>query len=245
MGEAVSNSKFSIFDFIVYLIPGLFFILFLSFIIPGMPYIDAVPEYFVAVILAFPIGNIFHEFAFIPAKFLWIVYSIFKERDSEGHGVENPKYLWGKFAKFLRYRVLEPQKSKKLSTTANNLAVKEFSLEEKDYFSIFYFKEFSFINNPEARKGFEYLQYQSLFCKSMSFCLFLISVLTASISIFSDFAIYRNNLKILDFEGFGVVTAISCLFLCVLFVKRYKFFEIFRKQIIDANLVNIFFKPNK
>lgn len=238
-------SKFSVFDFIVYLIPGLFFILYLGLTIPNFLYIDTLTEYFIAILFAFLIGNIFHQFAFIPTQFLWFIYSLFKESDSEGHGVKTPKYPWGKFAKFLRYSFLEPQRSNKLTKNANTLIVTRYELDEKDYLGIFYFKELLFINNPEARKGFEYLHYQGLFCKSMSFCLFLISMLTIVIIYIGDFAIYRNNTKVIDFEGFGVATVVVTLILSAIFVKRYKFFETFRKQIVDANLINTFYKEKK
>ncbi len=245
MNEVVSSSKFTIFDLVVYLIPGLILVLYVAYTIPGFPSLNNPPGIVTSLVSAFVAGNILHQFAPVPEAFLWGIYHMLKERDSDGHGVTNPKYPWGKFAKWFRYNLLEFKQSLELKQNATKLIAKDFAVDSKNALDIYYCKEVLFNIDPEARSGFLYLHYQSLFSKSMAFLLFLLSALTIAHILIGDFAIYSKGIKIFDFEGFGIAMSLASIFLVPIFVKRYKFFDGFRKQVVNAYVINFYNNQTK
>lgn len=232
------NSKFSIFDLIVYIIPGFILISFFIFTLPNAPIPESYFTFLIVLVLSFLIGNIAHEFSFVPTQLIWSIYHILKEKDEDGHGKKNPRFPWGKTAMLIRNVILDSVTSIALYNQANQLVHKSFNMEKKDKLGIYYIKEILFASTPPICQHFSYLYNQELFSKSMSVVFLIIGVFSLLYESFNNFAFYYQAEILFDYPSLGFIVTLFSFIFILIFVRRYRFFAEYRKQIVNAHIIN-------
>jgi hypothetical protein len=188
-------------------------------------------------IISYIIGNILHQLSFGLKNLLWKLYHTIKEKDKNNHSVKEPKKVFGKFALFLRYDLLDRRHFGSLGEVVNKKTKNTYKLNDISDFELFIFKETFAGSVDKIPASYVYLHYQAVLSFSFSLvCIFLIFVVFSK-AIFSNVIIYLSSGNYIDFKYISLVT-ISILLICFyIFFRRGVFFERYRKSVINSIMI--------
>lgn len=236
MNEGLKILQLSVFEIISYFFPGVIFLSLIIALIPSVGF-GVVSENLIAFIfVSYLLGNIIHSLSDIPSKVLWNIYHRFKEKDSDGHGLNIPRKFIGKAIHKMRYILLDKGIEENLSNIANSKIKERLKGQKFVNMDISQIKEMSLITNNKASGYFEYLNYQKVFSKSISFIFLIYSITTILIAIFGDYSINLPYGKI-DFPYLAFIVFLISVSLSIVFNSRFLFFKQYREAILNSNII--------
>lgn len=237
MNNIFDSFKITIFELVGYVLPGLFLELLIYLFLFPSDFVGFTSHLPLLLILSYPLGQLLHSVSNVLDYDLgglgWKIYHLIKEKDKNGHGVEDPQTRLGKRARSLR-RLIEEYISKSAQSDVDKLLKEKLKLCDISGFDLFFLKESILAESGNIATNFEHLHYQKIFNKSLAFIFVVLLLISPFFPSLGIDKITLSSGKNININQSMVPMMVIAGVLYKIFYERAKFFKSYRDKIMNS-----------